>query len=200
MELVIASRNLHKVRELREMLKTLTWLDVLSLSDFSDYQPPEENGETFEEIAKEKARHAAEALQRLVLADDSGLSVPILNDQPGIYSSRYAGKEATDEENRLKLLEALKGEKDLARSAYFTCSLVLATPDGEIKCATGRCEGTITEEEHGRHGFGYDPIFKKHDYGETFAELSEEIKNQISHRTKAVEKMRIILETLKKRV
>lgn len=193
--LVIASRNIHKIREFRQMFKGFLDLEILSLVDFPSYVAPEETGETFEENAQIKARHAAETLQALVLADDSGLVVPTLNNAPGVYSARYAGEEATDKENRKKLLKALKGRDDFDRTAYFECCLVLASPERFLHQTTGRCEGRIIDEERGNNGFGYDPLFIKNDYDKTFAELDDVTKNKVSHRRKAMEKMMIYLET-----
>lgn len=193
--LVIASKNIHKIREFRQMLKGFLKLEILSLMDFSYYHPPEETGITFEENAALKATHAAKALKTLVLADDSGLVVPILNNAPGVYSARYAGEEATDRENRKKLLQALHGKDEVDRTAYFECCLVLANEERVLYQATGRCEGRIIEEERGGNGFGYDPLFIKNDYDKTFAELDDATKNRVSHRRKAIEKMMIFLES-----
>lgn len=197
MELVIATHNLHKVREIREMLKQVKGVDVLSLLNFPDYELPEETGVTFEENAKLKAEHAAKALGKWVLADDSGLSVPSLEGRPGVYSKRYGGEDATDAENRQLLLEELENMEDLQRSAYFECCLALANPEGVHKCVSATVEGMITKKEKGRNGFGYDSIFFKNDYDKTFAELDEQTKNRISHRRKAFDKLITVLEGLK---
>lgn len=196
MDIVIASTNLHKIREFREMLKVYEHLDVLSLHNFPHYKPPEEKGKTFKENATLKALHAASALKKIVLADDSGLVVPSLGGAPGINSRRYAGDDATDTENRQKLLTELQGKKEHERSAYFECCLALAKPEGLIKCVTGICEGVIIKEERGRNGFGYDPLFVKYDYDKTFAELEDVTKNRISHRRKAFEKLLGSLEAM----
>ncbi|MEM1283557.1 MAG: RdgB/HAM1 family non-canonical purine NTP pyrophosphatase [Chlamydiota bacterium] len=197
MEIVIASKNVHKIREFREMLAKVEHVDITSLLNFPDYEPSEEVGKSFEENAKAKATEAAKALKKWVLADDSGLVVPALQGEPGIYSKRYAGSDATDAENRHKILEAMKGKSDLERAAYYECSLVLADPNGQIKkFVRGICEGFLVDEEKGRNGFGYDALFVKHDYDKTFAELEESVKNRISHRSKAIEKILPALETL----
>lgn len=197
MQLLIASRNVHKIREMRAILKKKGGLDIVSLLQYPDYIPPAETGKTFEENAILKAMHAAKALKMLTLADDSGLVVPGLNGEPGVFSARYAKEGATDKENRNKLLEELKKRKVLDRQAYFACVLALADEKGLKKCTTGTCEGVIVEEERGCNGFGYDPLFLKNDYGKTFGELEENIKNNISHRRKALDKMLLVLETLK---
>lgn len=196
MEIVIASNNLHKIREFREMLKPFKFIDVLSLVNFPNYIAPPEDGKSFKDNAVRKAEHAAAALQKWVLADDSGLVVPALGGSPGVNSRRYAGEEATDGENRQKLLEAMRGLNGQQRSAYFECCLALASPEGLKKCVTGKSEGIILNEERGRNGFGYDPLFVKHEYDKSFAEIDESVKNRISHRHKALEKLTPILEAL----
>ena len=196
MELVLASHNLHKVREFREMLKPFKNIDALSLIDFPDYRLPEETGSTFAENALLKADHASKALNKWVLADDSGLVVPSLEGRPGVYSKRFAGEEATCGDNRLKLIQEMENFTDLQRSAYYECSLVLVGPEGFVKTTTGMVEGTIAIAEKGRNGFGYDPLFLKNDYDKTFAEIDETTKNKISHRRKAFEKLSVTLETL----
>lgn len=196
MEIVIATTNVHKIREFREMLKPHPQFDVLSLLNFPEYVQPEETGKTFEENAILKAKHAANALKKCVVADDSGLVVPSLGGAPGVVSRRYAGEDATDAENRQKLLKALENKGEHERSAYFDCWLALATPKGFLKCVNGRCEGVILLEERGRNGFGYDSVFVKYDYDKTFAEIDEATKNRISHRRKAFEKLLLALETL----
>jgi XTP/dITP diphosphohydrolase len=195
MELVIASRNVHKIREIRSILKPKVKWDILSLLDFPSYLFPEERGNTFEENATAKALHASSSLEKWVLADDSGLVVPALNGAPGVRSARFAGIGATDRENRLKLLHQMQHLEDPHRQAYFECCLVFASPDGVKKTVRGICEGTITREERGSRGFGYDPIFMKYDYNKTFAELEEEIKNRVSHRRKALDKLMLLLES-----
>lgn len=196
MKLVIASRNIHKIREIRAMLKNQELWDLFSLIDFPQYTPPEEKGETFEENASLKATHAAKALNTYALADDSGLVVPILGGDPGVRSARYAGESATDRDNRKKLLEALKGVKEEDRDAYYECCIALSGPDGLERCVSARCEGTILEGERGGQGFGYDSLFLKHEYNKTFAELNEATKNQVSHRRKALDKILVKLEAL----
>ncbi len=195
-ELVIASTNVHKVREFRTMLKPLLRLDLLSLCDFPNYVPPEETGKTFEENASLKAEHAAKTLGRWVIADDSGLIVPTLNGAPGVFSARYAGKDATDFENRKKLLDEMQHLMEDDRQAFFECVIVLASPEGIKKCVKGTCEGTLLNKDRGGSGFGYDPLFIKHGYSKTFAELGDSVKNRISHRRKALDKILPSLESL----
>lgn len=197
MEIIVASANLHKMREFRDMFKSLTHIELISLHQFGHYAAPEEAGQTFRENAILKAEHAAKHLNKWVLADDSGLIVPALHGEPGVKSKRYAGPHATDVENRTKLLRAMEHLKAQERTAYFECSLALASPMGLKKCVEGICEGYIVKEPRGRYGFGYDPLFVKNDYEKTFAELDEAVKNRISHRRKAFERLLTFLETLK---
>lgn len=196
MEILIASNNLHKIREFREMFKGFKSIDLLSLVNFPNYIAPPEDGKTFQDNAIRKAQHAAATLNKWVLADDSGLVVPALSGAPGVNSRRYAGEEATDSENRLKLLEAMRQLKNTQRSAYFECCLALASPEGLKKCVTGMIEGVILTDERGRNGFGYDSLFIKHEYDKSFAEIDEATKNRISHRHKAFEKLTPTLESL----
>jgi XTP/dITP diphosphohydrolase len=196
MELVIASRNVHKIREFRAILKKMGDFDLLSLIDFPTYVPPPETGTTFEENAILKAVHAAKALNRWTLADDSGLVIPALQGAPGVYSRRYAGDHATDKDNRQKLLKEMQPIQGADRQGYFECWIALASPEGLKKTTKGVSEGIILEKEKGSFGFGYDSLFIKHEYGKTFAELDEETKNRISHRRKALDKLIPVFESL----
>lgn len=196
MELVIASRNIHKIREFRSILKKISAFDLLSLNDFPQYVPVPETGNSFEENAILKATHAAQNLQRWVIADDSGLVISALKGAPGVNSRRYAGENATDKENRQKLLAEMQHIPEPYRQGYYECWIALASPEGLKKTAKGISEGMITEQERGSLGFGYDAIFVKHEYGKTFAELEEEIKNRISHRRKALDKILPVLEAI----
>ena len=194
-ELVLASTNVHKVRELKAMLKRIG-VDLLSLIDFPDYKPEPETGSTFEDNAIRKATHAAAKLQRWVLAEDSGLIVPALAGAPGVFSARYAGESATDADNRKKLLDSMQALMEDDRSAYFECCMAFAGPDGLKKTTRGLCEGSILVREKGGGGFGYDPLFVKHGYSKSFAELEEAVKNRISHRRKALDRMWPALEAI----
>jgi XTP/dITP diphosphohydrolase len=197
-QIVIASNNVHKIREIRSILKALPTLDVYSLLDFPHYKSPDETGSSFEENALLKATHAATSLNRLVIADDSGLVVPALKGAPGIHSAYFAGKGATDKENRIKLLQEMRNlVLEHQRQAYFECCIALVSPQGIKKTVKGTCEGMITQEEKGSRGFGYDPLFMKFEYSKTFGELEEETKNRISHRRKALDKILLALEALR---
>ncbi len=195
-ELVIASTNVHKIREMRSILKPLQQIDLISLCDFPNYIPPEETGKTFEENAILKAVHAAKTLNRWAIADDSGLIVPALNGSPGVYSARYAGNDATDFDNRKKLLEAMRHLLEEDRNAFFECCIALASPSGLKRHTKGTCEGVLLSQQRGGSGFGYDPLFVKHGYNKSFAELEETTKNRISHRRKALDKMLPSLESI----
>jgi len=196
MELVIGSQNIHKIREFKSMLKKMSGFDLLSLLDFPDYVPLPETGSSFEENAIVKATHAAKSIGKLVIADDSGLVVPALQGKPGVFSRRFAGENASDKENRRKLLKEMSGLTESMRHAYFECSIALAAPEGLLKATKGVVEGLILSAEKGSQGFGYDSLFLKHDYGKTFAELDEQTKNRVSHRRKALDKILPVLESL----
>jgi len=196
MKLLIATKNLHKIREIRAILRPLLDLDYLSLHDFPEYTPPEEDGSSFEENAFIKATHAAKALQCWALGDDSGLVVPALDNEPGIYSARYAGENATDKDNRIKLLQKLDQLPENDRVGYYICTMALASPVGLQKQVKGLCEGSLITTPRGNQGFGYDSLFIKYDYNKTFAEIDEETKNRISHRRKALDKLLPALEEL----
>lgn len=196
MKLLLATLNVHKLREFREMFRPQTGFDIYSLLDFPNYVPPEETGKTFEENAALKAIHAAKELNMMAIADDSGLVVPSLKGKPGVRSRRYACEDATDQENNRKLLSEMSSFKDLERAAYYECVLAVASPDGLIKSVKGQCEGMIIEEEKGSRGFGYDSLFQKHDQNKTFGEIDEKTKNRVSHRRKAFEKLSLVLESL----
>lgn len=177
------------------MLRGNSKIDLYSLIDFPDYELPAEEGSSFEENAIIKAVDAAKILDEWVFADDSGLVIPALDGAPGILSARFAGEKATDKENRKKLLNTMRDLKEEQRQGYYECCIALASPEGLVKTASARCEGTIIEKERGGQGFGYDSLFKKHDYNKTFAELEEEVKNRISHRRKALDKILLHLES-----
>lgn len=198
MELIIASSNLHKIRELKTLLKPFKKFDLLSLSQFPELTLPEETGDSFQEIAEQKALSVAKILKKLVIADDTGLIVPALDGKPGIFSRRFAGDKATDRENRQKLLKEMGHLKGEARQAYYECCLAVASPNGLIKSVTATCDGYILTEEKGRLGFGYDSIFLKRDYDKSFGEMSEQTKNRISHRSKALDKLSVTLENLQR--
>jgi XTP/dITP diphosphohydrolase len=194
--LVLASSNLHKVREFRSLFKSLPQIDLLSLRDFPNYLPPEETGSTLLDNATLKAKDAAQVLGMWSLADDSGLVVPALGGEPGVFSARFAGQGASDLDNRRKLLEKMQHLLDDDRWAYYECALVLASPRGVHKAVSATCEGVILPQEKGGRGFGYDPLFVKQGYNKSFGELEDAVKERISHRRKAFDKLSIALEEL----
>ncbi len=192
--LVIATSNPGKAKEIQEVLKDLP-LEIKTLKDFPQITPPEEAGKTFFENALLKAKYYAEKTGCLCLADDSGLEVEALGGAPGIYSSRYAGEDATDEENNKKLLKELEGVPLEKRRARFVCVIVVCYPDGKYIKSEGIWEGRIALEPRGSFGFGYDPLFlvSEYNYQKTAAELKPEEKNKISHRGKALNQLKKIL-------
>jgi len=194
MDLLLATRNRNKVHEFSHMLESLT-LAIRTLDDFPDAPEVIEDGGTFEANAVKKAVTLAKHTGLLTLADDSGLMVDALGGEPGVRSSRYAGENPTDFENNTKLLEQMKNVEDDRRHATFVCCIALADKNGVIRTVTGRCEGQILEDARGREGFGYDPLFAKGGYNLSFAEMSLEIKNRVSHRAMALEKALLALES-----
>lgn len=197
MEIVLATKNKGKVRELERMLK-LPGLKVLSLDDFPEMPEVVEDGETFRDNAIKKAQAVADFTHMIALADDSGLEVDYLDGAPGVHSARYAGEEKSDAENNKKLLENLIGVPHEKRTARFKCVIAIADPEGNIKISEGTCEGQIGLSQKGNQGFGYDPLFIIPEYNKTLAELDMEIKNNISHRGKAlVSAIKEIQEQLK---
>jgi XTP/dITP diphosphohydrolase len=196
--LVIATTNRGKLAELRELLAPLP-LDVLSIADVS--KTPihvVEDGDTFEANAIKKAREVSAATMMWTLADDSGLEVDVLGGAPGVLSARFAGERATDAENNAALLSALADTVPQTHlRAQFRCVLALVDPfvrDGEPYVVEGTCEGTITTAPRGAGGFGYDPLFVVEGTDKTMAELDEAEKNRLSHRARAMEKLRLVLE------
>jgi len=181
-DLLLASNNPGKLEELRTLLPS----DVVvrSLSEVG-LEPPEETGATIAENAALKALFAARSRGLLTLADDSGLEVDALDGRPGVRSARFAGEEATHQQNNDLMLQSMATVPENRRAAQFVCTLTLANPEGVLASATGRCVGSIGYEPRGANGFGYDPIFVLQD-GRTMAELGSAEKNQISHRGKAL--------------
>jgi XTP/dITP diphosphohydrolase len=191
-EVVIATRNPGKLREIEAILSPLH-LNLLSLRDFPDLPEVEEDGATFAENAGKKARAIARLTGRPSIADDSGLAVDALGGQPGVLSARYAGGNATDRERYQKLLDEMTEIPEGKRQATFVCTLAVAFPKGKMQIVEGECRGWITLAPRGKHGFGYDPIFFVPEFGKTMAELEPEVKNRISHRARALEKLKLIL-------
>ncbi len=191
-QLVLATWNRHKVEELKQLLADLN-LGILTLDKFQNVPPLVEDGVTFQENALKKARTVFQHTGVPTLADDSGLEVFYLNLQPGVRSARYAGENATDVQNNEKLLAEMRGVAPRRRRARFRAVLALVGP-GYEELTEGICLGRLAESPRGTNGFGYDPMFIPYGYTRTCAELTQEEKNAISHRARAVEAMKPILQ------
>jgi XTP/dITP diphosphohydrolase len=191
--LVLATRNPGKIIEMEQLLSGLG-LHLLTFKDFDDWPDLEETGETFEENARLKARRLAAWAGITALADDSGLEVDALGGRPGVYSSRYAGEEGNARANIALLLREMLGISEDERTARFVCVISLYNPDDRSLEIRETCEGRITAEPTGASGFGYDPVFIADDRDRTMAQLSLEEKNAISHRGKAIRRLRKLLE------
>lgn len=187
MEIVIATRNAGKVRELRELFAELP-IAVQSLSDFPNVVEVAETGKTFAENAALKAAGYARQAGKRVIADDSGLEVMALGGRPGVHSARFAGEDSDHQHKMAVLLNGIHESGSDDRSARFVCSMAVADAQGRIEfAAEGECRGTIAAEPRGNGGFGFDPVFIPEDMEHTFGELSPEVKQRISHRAKAAE-------------
>ncbi|MBN1364552.1 MAG: XTP/dITP diphosphatase [Syntrophaceae bacterium] len=184
MKIVFASSNEGKVKEIREMLEGIE-IELFSLKNYKDVPEIVEDGKTFQENALKKAKIISGFTGEVVLADDSGLQVDELGGEPGIYSSRYAGEKATDDDNINLLLARLKNIPQSKRTASFCCALVLYRTDGSYDCFESKWQGLIIDERRGDNGFGYDPVFFVPELNKTAAQLPPEIKNRISHRGQA---------------
>lgn len=191
--LVLATLNRGKILEIERLLSGLA-LELLTSKDFENWPELEETGLTFEENAAQKARALAGWSGLAALADDSGLEVDALGGSPGVRSSRYAGGEGDSEANMALLLDEMKGISDDQRRARFVCVISLCSPDGKSLEIRETCEGIITTEQRGTAGFGYDPVFVPEGMDRTVAQLSLEEKNAISHRGKALRRLRDLLE------
>ncbi|HHY38597.1 MAG TPA: XTP/dITP diphosphatase [Clostridia bacterium] len=193
--IVLATRNEDKAREIEAVLSSEmpgVPLQLLSLRDFPHIGEVEETGDSFEENAVKKAKFTAKETGLICLADDSGLEVDAIGGLPGVKSARFAsqnGRNSDDAENRKKVLRFLEGVDHSKRTARFRCVIALATPEGIVKVKEGIVEGYITEGERGLNGFGYDPIFLYPPSGKTFAEMSPDEKNTVSHRGRALRAM-----------
>ena len=193
MEIVVASHNQGKVSELKKLLEYLP-VKIYSLDDFEIIPAVKEDGASYAENAVKKAWAVYRATGKIALADDSGLEVNALQGAPGARSARYGGEGLTDHERNLHLLKQMEDVREEDRGAAFQCCLAIIGPKGLEKVVTGSCRGSITRAPRGGSGFGYDPIFLPFEYKHTFAELSPEIKNRISHRARALEKAALFLD------
>ena len=195
-KIVFATGNAGKMREIREILADMD-LEVVSMAEIGADIEIEENGATFEETAVIKARAVGKVCGEIVLADDSGLEVDHLNREPGIYSARYMGEDTPYSIKNASIIQRLEGVPREERTARFVCAIAAVFPDGEEVVTHGEIEGWIGYEEKGSNGFGYDPIFSVPEFGRTTAELSDEEKNSVSHRGRALRKMK---DELRKRL
>ncbi len=194
LEIVVATRNPGKLKEIAAIL-TVDSVRFLSLKDFPDIPEIVEDGKTFAENARKKAKTVARLTGRIAVADDSGLTVDALQGRPGIYSSRYAGENASDEDRCRKLLKEMELIPEGKRGGAFVCAAALASPGGEADVVEANWRGTITFAPRGANGFGYDPVFFIPEVNQTVAELAPAVKNKISHRAQAFEKLKHILPT-----
>ena len=192
--IVAASSNAHKIKEIQAILNKFD-MKVISRDEAGvpNFEI-EEDGQTFEENSYKKAYEIMKVTGRTTIADDSGLMVDSLGGAPGVYSARFAGEECDDKKNNEKLLKLLKNQVGDDRKAKFVSVITLIFPDGETITARGECSGRIIGAEAGENGFGYDPLFVPDGYCKTFAQLSEDEKNAISHRAKALEKLEKLLK------
>jgi len=197
-ELVVATKNPGKLREIQDLLSRFQ-VKILSLQDFPQIPPPLEDGVTFAENAAKKALEVARKTNRLALADDSGLVVEALQGKPGVFSARYAGENATDEQRCQKLLSEMANIPEERRQAAFICAIALASPEGRLQIMEAECHGRITFSPRGEGGFGYDPIFFVPQFSKTMAELNPKVKNRISHRGQALKKVRQFLPSFLKK-
>ena len=192
-DLVLATRNRHKGAELAALLAGLP-IRIRTMDEFPDVPDVVEDGDTCEANAIKKARAVSQATGLWAVADDTGLEVDALGGRPGVYAARYAGLQATYEDNCRKLLREMMGVPHDRRTARFITVAAIASPSQTLEVATGRLEGLITEEAAGNGGFGYDPVFFVPELGKTLAELSSEEKNRVSHRAKAFAQVREMLQ------
>lgn len=192
-KLLLSTRNPHKLRELEQILAGLN-ITILAPDQVGEFPDIEEDGETFAENAIKKASTLARLSNYITLADDSGLVVDALQGAPGVYSARFSGENATDEDNNRKLLELLQDVPEPERTARFICTIAVCSPSGQAVTVEGRCEGRIALVPRGQGGFGYDPLFIPAGYSQSFAELGATVKNQISHRGQALQKARGIMK------
>ena len=191
-EVVLATRNKHKTREIRHILKK-SGIKVVSLDSFPKAPEVIEDKKTIKENAIKKAVTLAKYTKEPTIADDSGLEVDFLKGAPGVYSARFAGKGCTYDDNNRKLLRLLKDAPKSKRKARFVCVIAVADKNGLVDVAEGVIKGIIADETKGRHGFGYDPVFYYPRFKKTFAELSPSVKNRISHRARALKKAKSII-------
>ncbi|MBI4687282.1 MAG: XTP/dITP diphosphatase [Nitrospirae bacterium] len=191
MNIVLATTNKKKIEEIKDIFEDagIPLDNVFTLKDFPEYPDVVEDGETFEENAVKKAKTIAERTCITAIADDSGLEVDALGGAPGVFSARYAGEPSDDKKNVEKLLNEMANIPDEKRKARFVCCIAIASPEGEINTFLGYVEGIIGREPKGENGFGYDPVFYPEGHNRTFAEMSGDEKNAMSHRGRAIRQL-----------
>lgn len=194
-ELVLATKNKDKIKEIKHILKGLK-IKILSIEDYPDLPEVHEDGETLKDNAIKKAVTIAKFTGKWALADDTGLEVAALDGAPGVYSARFAGPGCKYVDNNIKLLKLLGNLPKSKRQAQFKCVIALAEPRGTASTVLGVINGYIGFEMKGKNGFGYDPVFVVPEYGKTFAQLGLSTKNKISHRGKALEKMKKVIKKM----
>ncbi|MGL4741852.1 MAG: XTP/dITP diphosphatase [Sarcina sp.] len=200
-EFIIASNNAHKIEEIKNILKGFPF-KILSLKEKNIDIDVEEDGKTFEENSRKKAVEIVDYLKNrgednfLVMSDDSGLEVDVLNGAPGIYSARYAGNHGDTKANNKKLLDELVGIEEEKRTAKFVCVITVVNSENKELVIRGEVKGIITESLFGDTGFGYDPLFYIEEYNKTFAQISSEEKNKISHRGKALAELKARIQEI----
>lgn len=190
MKIVVATKNKHKLKEIQEIISDISHYNFVSLNDYPDAPDVIEDQDSFVGNAGKKALEIARFTGEMSLADDSGLEVDALNGAPGVYSARYAGEGATYEQLCQKLLKNMENVPEEKRTACFKTVIALASPEKILFTVEGVCPGRIIREMRGSHGFGYDPVFLYEPLNKTFAELSSEEKNQVSHRSRALFKLK----------
>lgn len=191
--LIVATKNKGKLKEIKELLKDLP-LKVTSLADYKNFPEIVEDGKTFRANALKKALAISRHTKTLVLGEDSGIEVKALGNRPGVRSARYSGPGAADKGNNLKMLRELRGVPMNKRQARYRCVAALTDGDKIIGTVSGACEGLIAERSKGKNGFGYDPLFFIPKYNKTFGQLDPSIKAGMSHRAKAMKKIKTILK------
>ncbi len=192
MDIVLSTGNVNKLNEIRGMFLK-TGINIVPLKNFPGCPEVVEDGVSFNENALKKARVISKHTGLVTIADDSGIEVDFLNGNPGIFSARFAGENATDRMNNEKLLSKLANVPHDNRQAQFRCVIAIVSPDGREQTVEGVCRGYIAEKERGENGFGYDPLFIYPETGLTFGEMDPAYKNRISHRARAVEKLKLAL-------
>ena len=187
MKFVLATKNAHKITEIKHKFAAIKDLEILSLDEIAGDAPDVvEDGVTFEENAMLKAKAISAFTGLPAMADDSGICIDAMDGQPGIFSARYGGYDTPDAEKNAMILQELEGKEN--RNAFYECAIAIVFPDGKSSMSIGKCEGLIAKAPSGSNGFGYDPIFFLPEYGCTMAEISLDEKNRISHRAQALDK------------